>query len=139
MIMGLDMYLSANKYFYSTINDPVPTKIAELVGISTPVASISFRAMQWRKCHLINEWFIDKLSDHDIAQECELEREKLEELLTECTSALDSKPSYFDDKSSDFDYDDEEFTLEMQITKDGLEKCLKEFSKEFWFTYCASW
>ena len=132
--MGLDMYLSAKKYFYSTENDPVPTQIAELVGVSTPVQYVSFRAMYWRKCYKVSDWFIDKLSDRDVLQECEIERENLEELLKHCKSFLDGKPSCFDNEG-----DQEDLKEEMEITAEGLEKCLKEFSKDFWFTYQASW
>lgn len=132
--MGLDMYLTAHKYFYSDSDEEKGKEVAEILGINRTVSSVSFRAMQWRKCHLVNDWFIDKLSDHDIAQECDIEREDLEELLEECTKALEGKPSYFDDNVVD-----EDFTYEMQITKDGLEASLKDFPLVCWFTYCASW
>jgi len=134
VIMGLDMYLSAKKYFYSTDDDPLPTKIAELVGISTPVQYISFRAMYWRKCFQVNDWFIDILDDRDVLQECEIDRENLEDLLNQCKLFLKGEPSYFKDGE-----EVEDLKEEMEITVEGLEKCLKEFPESFWFTYCASW
>jgi predicted DNA-binding protein YlxM (UPF0122 family) len=132
--MGLDMYLTANKYFYTIDDEEEAKKIADIMGINKVVRSVTFRAMQWRKCYLVNDWFSDKLSDHDIAQECEIDREDIEELLAECTNALEGKPSYFDDNEVN-----DEFTFEMQTTKDGLEACLKDFPQSYWFTYSASW
>ena len=132
--MGLDMYLSAKKYFYSTDTSQLPSQIAELVGVSRPVQYVSFRAMYWRKCHKVNEWFSDILSDRDVLQECEIERENLEDLLNQCKLSLEGKPSCFDD-----DDNPDATKEEMEITVEGLERCLKEFPSDYWFTYQASW
>jgi len=132
--MGLDMYLSAKKYFYSTDTNPLESAIAELVGVSAPVQYVSFRAMYWRKCHRVNEWFIDILSDRDVLQECEIERENLEDLLLQCKLSLEGKPCCFDDEG-----DPSDLKEEMEITVKGLEKCLKDFPSDYWFTYQASW
>ena len=138
--MGLDMYLTAHKYLYSDSDEEKGKEIAEILGINRTVRSVAFRAMQWRKCHLVNDWFIDRLSEgihRDVLQECEIEREVLQELINQCIRALEGKTSDFAD--NEVDEVDEDFKYEMQITKDGLEKCLKEFPEGFWCTYCASW
>ena len=132
-IMGLDMYLSAKKYFYSK-NEEVAKEIGEKMGIDRPAHYVSFQAMQWRKCYKVNEWFIDRLSDNDIRQECEINREDLEKLLAQCKLSLEGKPCDFEDEE-----DPEDLKEEMEITVKGLEKCLKDFPVEYWFTYCASW
>ena len=139
--MGLDMYLSAKKHFYNARDDALAKDISEKLGVSKPVQSVSFMAMYWRKCHIINEYFINLLTDRDILQECEVDREEIEKLLEYCTDALAHRAegeiprsNYFRDSEPD-----EDFYEEMEITKEGLEKCLAEFSKEFYFTYCASW
>jgi len=132
--MGLDMYLTAHKYLYSDSDEEKGKEIAEILGVNRTVRSVAFRAMQWRKCHIVNDWFIDRLSDHDVLQECEIEREDLAELIKQCKMALEGKSSDFADNEVD-----EDFTYEMQITKDGLEACLKDFPENYWFTYCASW
>jgi hypothetical protein len=132
--MGLDMYLTAHKYLYSVADEEKGKEVAEILGINRSVRSVAFRAMQWRKCHLVNQWFIDRLDDQDVLQECEIERSDLEELVNQCTRALKGETSFFDDNEVDDD-----FTYEMQITKDGIEASLKDFPKDYWFTYCASW
>ena len=130
--MGLDMYLSAKKFLYS--GDEVAKQIGELVGIDRQVQYVTFRAMYWRKCHKVNEWFIDILSDRDVLQECEIDREDIEKLLEQCKLSLEGKPCDFENEE---DLDD--LKEEMEITVEGLEKCLKDFSSDYWFTYCASW
>jgi hypothetical protein len=132
--MGLDMYLTAHKYLYSDSDEEKGKEIAEILGINRSVRSVAFRAMQWRKCHLVNQWFIDRLGDRDVLQECEIARSDLEELVNQCTRALKGETSFFDDNEVDDD-----FTYEMQITKDGIEASLKDFPNACWFTYCASW
>jgi hypothetical protein len=131
--MGLDMYLSAKKFLYSE-NDEVAKEIGELVGIDRPVQYVSFKAMQWRKCHKVNDWFIDILSDRDVLQECEIDRENIERLLEQCKLSLEGKPCDFVNED-----DPSDLKEEMEITVKGLEKCLKDFSSDYWFTYCASW
>jgi hypothetical protein len=135
--MGLDMYLTAHKYLYSDSDEEKGKEVAEILGINRTVRSVAFRAMQWRKCHMVNQWFIDRLDDRDVLQECEIDREVLAELINQCTRALEGKTSDFAD--NEVDEVDEDFKYEMQITKDGLEACLKDFPENFWFTYCASW
>jgi hypothetical protein len=132
--MGLDMYLTANKYLYSVADEEKGKEIAEALGINRKVRSVAFKAMQWRNCHMVNDWFINRLSDRDVLQECEIDRSHLEELLNQCTRALEGKTSDFDGNEVD-----EDFTYEMQITKDGIEASLKDFPLNCWFTYCASW
>ena len=131
--MGLDMYLNAKKFLYSE-NEEVAKEIGEKMGIDRPAQYVSFQAMQWRKCYKVNEWFIDRLSDNDIRQECEINREDLEKLLAQCKLSLEGKPCDFEDEE-----DPEDLKKEMEITVKGLEKCLKDFPTEYWFTYCASW
>jgi hypothetical protein len=135
--MGLDMYLTAHKYLYSDSDEEKGKEIAEILGINRTVRSVAFRAMQWRKCHLVNQWFIDRLDDRDVLQECEIDREVLQELINQCTRALEGKTSDFAD--NEVDEVDEDFKYEMQITKDGIEASLKDFPLNCWFTYCASW
>ena len=130
--MGLDMYLKAKKCFYS--DDEVAKEIGELVGITRHVQYVAFEAMYWRKCHKVNAWFIDILSDRDVLQECEVEREDIEKLLEQSKLFLEGKPNDFQD-----DEDPDDLKEEMEITVEGLEKCLKDFSEDYWFTYCASW
>lgn len=130
--MGLDMYLNAKKYFYD--NEKVAKEIGETMGINRPVQYVSFKAMQWRKCFQVNDWFIDILDERDVLQECEIDRENLEDLLNQCKFYLKGEPSYFKDGE-----EVENLKEEMEITAEGLEKCLKEFSEGFWFTYQASW
>ena len=132
--MGLDMYLTAHKYLYSDADEEKGKEIAEALGINRSVRSVAFRAMQWRKCHMVNDWLMIRLEDRDVLQECEIEREDLQELINQCTRMLNGETSDFDENELD-----EDFMYEMQITKDGLEACLRDFPKDYWFTYCASW
>jgi hypothetical protein len=132
--MGLDMYLKAKKHLYGSNDEKTLKEISELMGVNRKCSYVAFQAMQWRKCYKVNQWFIDILSDRDVLQECEIEREDVEKLLEQCKLYLEGKQCDFVNEE-----DPDDLKEEMEITVEGLEKCLKDFSTDYWFTYCASW
>lgn len=85
--MGLDMYLTAEKYVYSDEQPKVTAALAE-VGFnnkSKPVRSISVEIMTWRKANQIHQWFVDNVQDGD--DDCKryfVSLDKLRELVTLC-------------------------------------------------------
>ena len=63
--MGLDMYLYANRNFYSWREDQgdqrICTEIAELISTDLEIASIKVVAGYWRKANQIHRWFVQNV------------------------------------------------------------------------------
>ena len=110
--MGLDMYLTAERFFYSF--DDETKEIAKDVGkiAGAPegyeVKAVKVRAMYWRKANAIHQWFVQNVQDgKDECQESWVSREQLEELRNLCkrvvneTKMVDGKvvQSYSFDKN----------------------------------------
>lgn len=95
--MGLDMYLTAERYFWS-IGDDVKTVqgIAaaaklELHG-SYELKTIVLRVGYWRKANQIHAWFVQKIQDgKDECQRSWVGRDDLRELRELCATVLEHK------------------------------------------------
>lgn len=104
--MGLDMYLSANKYvsgwsFTSEENKAEMAKLSDMYGIKphegSPSATVSFNIGYWRKANAIHGWFVRELADgRDECQRIYVSRTNLETLRAECLSALKKQPALAD-------------------------------------------
>lgn len=153
--MGLDMYLTAKKYLWSDKDKELSAKINELVGVkadmenrwngsSMIVKEISIDAMYWRKANAIHGWFVEQCQDgKDECQESNVSREKLEELLSYCRQALETKDAEILSPVGGFFFGsteiDEYYWNDIEQTVIGLEKALTLPEKEYEFYYQASW
>jgi hypothetical protein len=100
--MGLDMFLTANRYLmsYSEEDAGLANRIAkhfpEIANIHTAnsrfvpeVKEISFRVGYWRKANAIHDWFVKNVQNGtDDCGKYEVSREQLQELLDLCLQVL---------------------------------------------------
>lgn len=98
--MGLDMYLSANRYL-STYRDDLPdAKISNIIQEQFPelqdtrakVKEVTAEVGYWRKANAIHKWFVDKVQDgNDDCGKYFVSRVYLQELRDVCQRVLDFK------------------------------------------------
>lgn len=86
--MGLDMYLSAKRYFWgASLNDPAP-KLAE-VPAPYEVKEVSVEVAYWRKANQIHAWFVREVQDgEDECKPHDVDPNKLKELRDLCADLL---------------------------------------------------
>jgi len=158
--MGLDMYLSAEKYNADgwthhgvEKNAEFDEKVLKPMGLEREtieklnngcfISTTSVCIGYWRKANAIHGWFVRKCQDGiDECQESVVTREKLQELHDLCTRALESKNSelltpvqgfFFGSKTIDEHYwDDIRHTID--VCKFAL-----SLDIGFDFKYRASW
>ena len=154
--MGLDMYLTAKKYLWSSNekDQELAKKIADLVEVKPDFESrfrgasfcpkeVAIEAMYWRKANMVHQWFVDNVQDgEDNCQEYYVLREDLETLLANCVNALTNRDGDILPPSSGFFFGsteiDEYYWQDLEDTVKGLEKALS-LSDEWSFYYQASW
>ena len=141
--MGLDMYLTATKYFYDE-DAPEPTAIAEMMKTKRRVKSVAFEAMYWRKANWIHAWFVNHVQDgEDDCKPYDLEHAHLEKLIARCRRALETRDPIILPPMSGFFFGetdvDEWYWDSIQETADELTKVLEDFPASFYFTYQSSW
>jgi hypothetical protein len=93
--MGLDMYLNAERYLWSSSDGPnskikaaIQEMMPETAGME--VQTVSVEALYWRKANAIHKWFVDTLQDG--VDECQTTRvnwDSLVELRALCQRVLD--------------------------------------------------
>ena len=142
--MGLDMYLTASKYFYDEEEGSEAKEIAEIMKTKRKAKSVSFDAMYWRKANWIHGWFVENVQrGEDDCKPYELEREKLEKLITTCRIALERKdPDLLPTVDGCFfggTEEDEWYWESIQKTADELTQVLEDFPHPYYFTYQSSW
>lgn len=98
--MGLDMYLSANRYLASYRDDLPDAKISNTVQEQFPelqdtrakVKEVTAEVGYWRKANAIHKWFVDNVQDGtDDCGKYYVDRDKLRELRNVCKRVLDFK------------------------------------------------
>ena len=101
--MGLDMYLSAEKYIsgydHNTSDERLRfndvLKASGLAGQQmpgTPSMTINLTVGYWRKANAIHNWFVTNVQDgNDECQDSHVSREQLEELLSLCRDVLETR------------------------------------------------
>jgi hypothetical protein len=153
--MGLDMYLTAKKYLWSDKDKELSAKINELVGVeadmqnrwngsSMVVKEICIDAMYWRKVNAIHNWFVCNVQGgEDDCKEYHVQHETLQELLSYCRQALETKDGEILAPVGGFFFGsteiDEYYWNDIEQTVIGLEKALALPEKEYEFYYQASW
>lgn len=147
--MGLDMFLTANRYLsqYDELDAPLAEKIQSLAGLKKhKVKSIRIDAMYWRKANAIHGWFVQNVQDgNDDCREYELSREDLNHLLNNCRKVLQNRKlaeellpvteGFF---FGSYDYDDWYFQY-IQETEQAIQEILETFDNNYYFTYQSSW
>lgn len=93
--MGLDMYLTADRYLwdFGDTNDKDKIKIMGEMFPELPkesrVKEVTAEIMYWRKANAIHKWFVDNVQDGvDECQKSYVSKEKLQKLLETCKAVL---------------------------------------------------
>ena len=143
--MGLDMYLNAKRYIWSS-QEELSAKIAEafpeLAG--KRVKEVTVEAMYWRKANQIHAWFVKNVQGGtDDCGNYEVNREQLEELRQLIIEALADKDSSLLPPQAGFffgnDTVDEYYWEDLRSTEAELVKVLEEFPAASHFEYHSSW
>lgn len=140
--MGLDMYLSAERYYW--FNEEPPKAENGL-----PVKSLRVEAGYWRKVNHIHKWFVDNVQDgSDECEEFFVSREQLTALRDVCLEVLKdhAKAKELLPTQSGFffggtEYDDYYFEA-LERTVAVCNKCLdlELYPESGWdFYYRSSW
>lgn len=156
--MGLDMYLSAEKYVSgSDYREGDKSKFEEIVrlldadtfvGGFVPNVQVQVSVAYWRKANQIHQWFVDNCGrGEDDCRPYYVSREHLQELLSTC---LEVKARKHPDVANDLlppqigfffgsDKVDEWYWEQIDDTIAQLDKILKEVPEGWEFQYQASW
>lgn len=147
--MGLDMYLTAERYISEYSDPDLSIKANELMKDGPgPVKGITCEAIYWRKANAIHKWFVRECQGgRDECQRTFIPREKLQELLDTIKQVLgDSNRkavaesllptgSGFFFGSTEYD---EWYFRDLEYTEKKLQKILA--MPDNWdFYYYASW
>jgi len=155
--MGLDMYLSAEKFIsgYDSDKDENFDKILDLLNLEhsdvEKSAIINITVGYWRKANAIHNWFVQNVQDgRDECQRSYVSKEKLDDLKVSCLLALNAFNNNDFDKvlevlppSNGFFFGstdvDEYYKQDLQKTVDLIDKCLSDKFKGYGFYYQSSW
>lgn len=153
--MGLDMYLSAKRYLWSDKDKEIAKDINDAVGVecdpenrfigsSMMVKEVIIDAMYWRKANAIHGWFVKNCQGgKDECQETYVDRAKLNDLLSYCRQALETKDAEILSPVGGFFFGsteiDEYYWNDIEQTVIGLEKALTLPENQYEFYYQASW
>lgn len=134
--MGLDQYLSAERFFW--FNEPKP------VIEGHELKSVRAEAAYWRKANQIHQWFVDNVQDgRDECEEHFVSREQLQELVDLCKEALKTKDASLLPPQSGFFFGstdiDEWYWGDLEQTVEMITKALEAFDDKWEFYYRSSW
>jgi len=150
--MGLDMYLTAERYLWST-EKPISDQVANLLGLQLDgdrmrVQTIIAEAMYWRKANAIHRWFVENAQGgEDNCERYYVSREQLMTLRNLCAKlctqkvealAEDSLPTTDGFFFGSTEYD-EWYWNDIENTVVGLDKALETFGDGWHFHYQSSW
>jgi hypothetical protein len=143
--MGLDMYLNAKRFIWHTeeaLSEDIAHHFPELK--SRRVKEVIVEALYWRKTNAIHKWFVDNVQEgKDDCGHYYVSREQLAELrdlVKEVLETRDASPlppqAGFFFGSTDVD---DWYWQDLNQTKEGLDRILAEFPKQWDFEYHSSW
>jgi hypothetical protein len=149
--MGLDMYLSAEKYHYGAL-DEEPTDLTKAINTMTDtkgyqVKSFKIWACDWRKANQIHEWFVQNVQGgEDDCQPYNVDTGQLSELVDLCKKVLANRglaeellPTQAGFFFGGTDYD-EYYFQDIEDTIKKLEPFVTDPSWASWdFYYQSSW
>ena len=150
--MGLDMYLTAERYLW-TAEKPISDQVANLLGLQLDgdrmrVQSVTAEAMYWRKANAIHNWFVENVQDGE--DECRrhyVDRDQLIALRDLCKTLCKEKIEALAEESlpttegfffGSTDYD-EWYWNDIENTITGIDRALETFGEEWSFYYQSSW
>jgi hypothetical protein len=148
--MGLDMYLSAERYIWTDENGDIQQAVND-AGIDTKgmrVKGVTVAAMYWRKANAIHNWFVQNVQDgEDDCKPYHVSVDQLRDLVELCKRTLANRAEAEDlmPPLAGFFFGDtevDEFYFEdLMDTIDELEKFIndEEFVRCWEFTYRSSW
>lgn len=154
--MGLDQYLWAKLHRIEFKDTPQNVEVVGLICGCTihpeRVVEISEEAMYWRKSNHIHRWFVDNVQDgNDDCKPYYVEREQLITLLELVKKVIairkkKNAQSLAEDMlptSSGFFFGSAEYSewywKDLEETRDGLTRVLKDYDDRWSFEYCSSW
>lgn len=154
--MGLDMYLSAEKYVSASdyragdkekFDAIVKSLEAEkFVGGFVPNVQVQVSVGYWRKVNSVHQWFVDNCGKgEDDCRPYYVPRDKLIELRDLCQQVLASpdQASELLPTQSGFFFGDTEYGeyyfADIRDTVEQLDKVLTEVPEDWDFEYRASW
>lgn len=91
--MGLDMYLTADRYLWYNEDDTknAITQLLPELPAGAVVQKVGVEVGYWRKANAIHKWFVDNLQDgRDDCQRTEVHREDLQILADLCQKVIDN-------------------------------------------------
>ena len=150
--MGLDMYLTAERYLWST-EKPISDQVANLLGLQLDgermrVQSVTAEAMYWRKANAIHRWFVENVQgDEDNCERHYVDREQLLKLRNLCAKLCEQKIEALAEDSlptedgfffGSTEYD-EWYWNDVENTVKGIDKALETFDEGWSFYYQSSW
>lgn len=98
--MGLDMYLTGNRYLASYRDDLPDAKVSKIIQEQFPelqdtrakVKEVNAEIGYWRKANAIHKWFVDNVQNgEDNCEKYYVDKDKLKELRDICQRVLDFK------------------------------------------------
>jgi len=155
--MGLDMYLTAEKYlskYFNPAEEQKITAINEIFDIEGDAdndygaQSVVFKVAYWRKANAIHQWFVDNVQGGvDECQRAQVDREQLQQLMEICNQIIANPKkgktllptaSGFFFGSTDYD---QYYLDDIQRTADRLNKILNDPALDIGvdFYYQSSW
>jgi len=151
--MGLDMYLTAERYLWST-EKPISDQVANLLGLQLDgdrmrVNTVIVEAMYWRKANAIHRWFVENVQGgEDNCERYYVSREQLMALRDLCANlctannalemAEDSLPTTDGFFFGSTEYD-EWYWNDIENTVKGIDTALETFGDGWHFHYQSSW
>lgn len=144
--MGLDMYLTAEKYLWSGSDDGLAEQIAALVDTRHKIKAVRAKAAYWRKANAIHGWFVDNVQDgDDNCREYYVDFDDIKTLLELCEQvrADKSKAAELLPPRNGFffgsDQINDDYWQDIDDTIKQLTEALADFGEGWQFYYQASW
>lgn len=150
--MGLDMYLTAERYLWDFDNHPDKAKAEQIAGLfpelkGKRVKRVVSEVGYWRKANQIHNWFVKHCQDEvDECQQTHVGKEKLEQLLDSVNKVLADKQLAGEllPAATGFFFGSTEYNewyfQDLEQTKTILEDALEMMKDPGWdFYYQSSW
>lgn len=141
--MGLDMYLTARRFYWSSEEMPPIPDAPEGYKLDYVIYAVH----SWRKANAIHQWFVDNVQDgEDNCQEYYVSREDLRKLREICLAILEKRaaPEEVLPTAEGFFFGsteyDEWYYSDVKETCGVIAKALVDFPEDKWdFRYSSSW
>jgi hypothetical protein len=140
--MGLDMYLNAERFYWSKDGGPKLDDVPEGYSVNLVKSEVAY----WRKANAIHQWFVDNVQGgEDDCRSRHVTRDELKALVDICKRVI-AEP----DKAKDLlptangfffggtDYEEYYFQY-LEDTVEQVEKALSKFPDDWEFEYHSSW